>query len=305
MAAFATAVAQVGAVRSSLPSAPGPRRGDRCSSGLRDGRTTVRKSTFVARAAQSQLQSVQDVQDVRQQVALALTRDMPASIISKDAVAQLQAAVAEARAFFEKADDGLQPQLWREADVVLVGPSRTGKTTLASYLAKLGLRVANYPLVPGEDPPGHLFNVDARKVALLTTDAKQLQSIRQQRMLRMGRSSSRYAAMSVIQDELDWVRMFYTKTFPGFPVVNTARLGIAEAAAMILSHLYGRQVDEMLQLRRWQEKTPKPKNSSLRSGGSTGKLETCRWLFSSSALGAVSLEEKLALAKARRDGQRA
>jgi len=260
MAAFATAVAQVGAVRSSLPSAPGPRRGDRCSSGLRDGRTTVfaslmglgcavqgsfkrRKSTFVARAAQSQLQSVQGVQDVRQQVALALTRDMPASIISKDAVAQLQAAVAEARAFFEKADDGLQPQLWREADVVLVGPSRTGKTTLASYLAKLGLRVANYPLVPGEDLPGHLFNVDARKVALLTTDAKQLQSIRQQRMLRMGRSSSRYAAMSVIQDELDWVRMFYTKTFPGFPVVNTARLGIAEAAAMILSHLYGRQVD--------------------------------------------------------------
>ncbi|CAE7258428.1 unnamed protein product, partial [Symbiodinium microadriaticum] len=233
-------------------------------------------------------------------VALALTRGVPASIISKDAVAQLQAAVAEARAFFEKADDGLQPQLWREADVVLVGPSRTGKTTLASYLAKLGLRVANYPLVPGEDPPGHLFQVDAKKIALLTTDAKQLQSIRQQRMLRMGRSSSRYAAMSVIRDELDWVRMFYTKTFPGFPVVNTARLGIAEAAAMILSHLYGRKmaiarilvmlVDEMLQLRRWQEKTQKPKNSSLRSGGSTGKVESGRWLFSSSALGAVSLE---------------
>ncbi|CAE7296639.1 RP2 [Symbiodinium sp. KB8] len=61
----------------------------------------------------------------------------------------------------------------------------------------------------------------------------------------------------------------------------------------------------MLQLRRWQEKTQKPKNSSLRSGGSTGKVESGRWLFSSSALGAVSLEEKLALAKARRDGQRA
>lgn len=64
-------------------------------------------------------------------------------------------------------------------------------------------------------------------------------------------------------------------------------------------------VDEMLQLRRWQEKTQKPKNSSLRSGGCTGKIESGRWLFSSSALGAVSLEDKLALAKARRDGQRA
>ena len=36
---------------------------------------------------------------------------------------------------------------------------------------------------------------------------------------------------------------FYMKTFPGFPVVNTGRLGIAEAAALILSHLYGRHVD--------------------------------------------------------------
>ena len=154
----------------------------------------------------------------------------------------LKSAVKEAHDFAELADDGVKPHLWEDADVILVGPSRTGKTTLAKYLAKLGLRAANYPLVHGEDIPQDLFRKRS-KLALLTTEADALQSIRRDRMKRLGMSSSSYAGISNIRKELDWVKMLYTRNFTGFPVVNTAKCTIAEAASMVLSHMYGGHVD--------------------------------------------------------------
>ena len=45
------------------------------------------------------------------------------------------------------------PHLWDECDIMLIGPSRAGKTPLSFYLAQRGFKVANYPLVPEEEPP--------------------------------------------------------------------------------------------------------------------------------------------------------
>jgi len=181
--------------------------------------------------------------DVRKQVAIALTSELAlAHLQSEEVIKELKCAVQEAEAFAEIADDGVQPEKWEDADVLLVGPSRTGKTTLARFLAKLGLRAANYPLVPGEELPQNLFRVRRSKIALLTTEAHALQSIRQDRMKRLKISSSDYAGLTTIRQELNWVKMFYTRNFTGFPVINTAKLTIAEAASLVLSHMYGAHV---------------------------------------------------------------
>ena len=82
----------------------------------------------------------------------------------------------EAIEFAVKFDDGVGRGL-RDADVVLVGVSRTSKTPLSIYLGYLGYRAANVPLVKGIDPPKELFEVDPAKVVGLKIDAKRLAAI--------------------------------------------------------------------------------------------------------------------------------
>lgn len=61
-------------------------------------------------------------------------------------------------------DDGLNAQSIREADIVLTGISRTGKTPTSMYMAMLGWKVANVPLVQGIEPPKDLFLIDPRTI---------------------------------------------------------------------------------------------------------------------------------------------
>src|SRR5712675_2471698 len=75
--------------------------------------------------------------------------------------------------FAVKFDDGVGAGL-READIVLVGVSRTSKTPLSIYLGYLGYKTANVPLVKGIDPPAELFTVDQSKIIGLTIDAQRL-----------------------------------------------------------------------------------------------------------------------------------
>src|SRR5918999_3909782 len=79
----------------------------------------------------------------------------------------------EAIEFAVKFDDGVGSGL-READIVLVGVSRTSKTPLSMYLGYLGYKTANVPVVKGIKPPEDLFGVDAAKVVGLTIDAQRL-----------------------------------------------------------------------------------------------------------------------------------
>ena len=80
--------------------------------------------------------------------------------------------------FAVKYDDGVGAGL-HEADIVLVGVSRTSKTPLSMYLGYLGYKTANVPVVKGIEPPSALFHVDPTKVVGLTIDAQRLQEIRQ------------------------------------------------------------------------------------------------------------------------------
>ena len=62
--------------------------------------------------------------------------------------------------FVVKHDDGLNGEGLEEADIVLIGVSRTGKTPLSMYLGFQGYKTANVPLVRGIEPPGKLFQID-------------------------------------------------------------------------------------------------------------------------------------------------
>ena len=76
--------------------------------------------------------------------------------------------------FVVKHDDGLNGEGLEEADIVLIGVSRTGKTPLSMYLGFSGYKTANVPLVRGIEPPGRLFQIARAKIVSLTIDAERL-----------------------------------------------------------------------------------------------------------------------------------
>ncbi|TAK14715.1 MAG: kinase/pyrophosphorylase [Anaerolineae bacterium] len=83
-------------------------------------------------------------------------------------------------------DDGKNPDGWPEADILLVGPSRTSKTPLAYYLADHGWKVANYPVVLNIQPPAILWELDRRRVFCLDIDPNLSLKYRQQRQRTLG-----------------------------------------------------------------------------------------------------------------------
>src|ERR671933_222597 len=108
----------------------------------------------------------------------------------------------EAIEFAVKFDDGVGSGL-READIVLVGVSRTSKTPLSMYLGYQGYKTANVPIVRGIDPPPELFEIDPAKIVGLTIDASRLIEIRQERVRQMRASKRAYAEIGEIYEELD------------------------------------------------------------------------------------------------------
>src|SRR5919197_3451299 len=105
--------------------------------------------------------------------------------------------------FAVRYDDGVAPHGLREADIVLVGVSRSSKTPLSIYLGYLGYKTANVPIVRGIDPPKELFEIAPGKIVGLTIDAQRLAEIRQVRARNMGSPKRQYAALAEIYEELE------------------------------------------------------------------------------------------------------
>ncbi len=137
----------------------------------------------------------------------------------------------EAIEFAVKFDDGVGSGL-DEADVVLVGVSRTSKTPLSIYLGYLGHKVANVPVVKGIEPPPELFRIDARKIAGLTIDAERLAEIRTARARGMGGKNRQYAEMVEIYDELEEAAALHRRL--GCPVIDVTGLSIEETAHRVV-----------------------------------------------------------------------
>lgn len=88
--------------------------------------------------------------------------------------------------FTRQLDDGACPERWKDADLIIIGVSRSGKTPLSIFMAQRGFKVANYPLVPGVDPPKELFEVEPWRVFGLIVDPGILSSIRKSRVAALG-----------------------------------------------------------------------------------------------------------------------
>lgn len=103
-------------------------------------------------------------------------------------------------------DDGLRPDTWEQAEIVLVGASRVGKTPLSMYLAVLGWKVANVPLVPELELPDQLNLLDWKRVIGLTISPAQLVALRKERQQRLGvRGPSDYIHPQKVFEELDHI----------------------------------------------------------------------------------------------------
>ncbi|WEV36141.1 pyruvate, water dikinase regulatory protein [Lactobacillus sp. ESL0677] len=133
-------------------------------------------------------------------------------------------------------DDGKDPKGFLEADVVLLGVSRTSKTPLSLFLANKNLKVANLPLVPDTHIPKEIYKINPKKIIGLTNDLSVLNEIRRQRMISYGLNpNTTYSNTDSIKAELDSAKKLYDKL--GCFVINVAHRSIEETAALIMNHL--------------------------------------------------------------------
>jgi [pyruvate, water dikinase]-phosphate phosphotransferase / [pyruvate, water dikinase] kinase len=131
-------------------------------------------------------------------------------------------------------DDGVRPDNFHRADVVLLGVSRVGKTPTCLYLAMhYGLRSANYPVTEEDFERGDVPQLvwDCRhKLFGLTIDPQRLQLIREER-----RAGSEYASAKRCQDDVRRATAIFKRL--GIPVLNTTTQSIEEISSQILRAL--------------------------------------------------------------------
>ncbi len=140
-------------------------------------------------------------------------------------------------------DDGKNPSGFLDADVVLLGVSRTSKTPLSLYLANRNLKVANLPLVPQAQIPDEIWKVDPKKIFGLTNDPEKLNDIRRQRMVQYGLNpDTMYSNTDKIKAELEYADKIFKKI--GCLVINVANKSIEETATLITESLGNADADQ-------------------------------------------------------------
>lgn len=139
--------------------------------------------------------------------------------------------------FTIKCDDGRAAELYPDADLVILGVSRTSKTPLSTYLAHKGIMVANVPLVPEADPPEGIFHLPMEKIVGLTIQPEKLISIRRERLRVLGLDAtvSNYAQMERVMDELGYAKKIMART--GCRIFDVTNRAIEETAQEILDYI--------------------------------------------------------------------
>jgi regulator of PEP synthase PpsR (kinase-PPPase family) len=133
-------------------------------------------------------------------------------------------------------DDGKNPREWKEADILLVGPSRVGKTPLSLYLSVLGWKIANVPFVPEISLPRQIEEIDRRRIIGLMIEPGQLLEHRQKRQSRLGvPGPSAYTDPTRIYDEIESARQFFRRK--GYTIINVTDKPIESSADEVIDHL--------------------------------------------------------------------
>lgn len=132
-------------------------------------------------------------------------------------------------------DDGNLPEDLEEADIILIGISRTSKTPTSIYLAQRGVKVINIPLVPGADLPDGVYKVTHPMVVALVASAERILQVRENRLLAFEREFSRdnYVDRASIMEELAWTRRLCKQN--NWSMIDVSKRSIEETAAAILA----------------------------------------------------------------------
>lgn len=146
----------------------------------------------------------------------------------------------EAMHFALSHDDGQSTWDLDDADVVLVGVSRTSKTPTSVYLANRGLKTANVPFVPGVPLPDDLYKLKNPLVVGLTKDPRRLVEIRRQRLRLLDQDENTdYVDLDMVSKEISEARRVFAKY--DWPVINVTRKSIEETAANVIQLLSRRR----------------------------------------------------------------
>src|ERR1700681_71937 len=138
-------------------------------------------------------------------------------------------------------DDGQLAEDLENADVVLLGVSRTSKTPTSIYLANRGVKTANIPLVPGVPVPSQLEAIRHPLVVGLFASPERIVQIRQNRLLGLNvhRDDDQYIDRQAVAEEIAFSRRLCTKH--NWPLIDVTRRSIEETAAAILALLAERR----------------------------------------------------------------
>ena len=138
-------------------------------------------------------------------------------------------------------DDGQHIDDMEQADVVLVGVSRTSKTPTSIYLANRGVKTANFPLVPGMPVPAKLEALAQPLVVGLTASPERIVQIRQNRLLglRAEHDADQYVDRQAVAAEIAAARKLCGKH--NWPIIDVTRRSIEETAAEVMALLADRR----------------------------------------------------------------
>ena len=131
-------------------------------------------------------------------------------------------------------DDGQIAENLSEADIILVGVSRTSKTPTCIYLANRGYKAANIPIVPGCPLPADLEQCKGKFIVGLVNSVDRLVQIRRNRLLTLKENNTTdYVDEELVKEEVKEARRLFNKM--GWPIVDVTRRSIEETSVAILN----------------------------------------------------------------------
>ena len=131
-------------------------------------------------------------------------------------------------------DDGQRVHELKEAEIVLLGVSRTFKTPLSIYLAFKGWFVANVPIIMGQEFPPIINKLITPNIFCLDTNARALAELRHARQNYLGGAAGDYDDIEYVRMELMYARNIFSKN-PGWAIINVTNKPIEEIASEILT----------------------------------------------------------------------
>jgi len=146
----------------------------------------------------------------------------------------------DAMTYTQNHDDGQANWNLEEADVVLVGVSRTSKSPTCMYLANRGVKAANVPLVPGIPPSETLLKATKPLIVGLVKDPNRLVQIRRNRLRQLDQDEeTSYTDIEKVRGEMTQARRLFEER--GWPMIDVTRRSIEETAAAVLNLLTERR----------------------------------------------------------------